>query len=344
MKYEGEKNYKHGEKESLGVLITNLGTPDKPRRKELRTYLKEFLSDPRVIELPKVFWQVILRLIILNLRPQKVAKLYKAIWKKKEGGPLLIMLKKQRKGMLKILRKKIKNVKIEIAMRYGNPNIKSGLEKLRKQKCRRILILPLYPQYCAATTGSTFDRVTEVLSKWRWVPEIRFVNNYFENPLYIDCLIKSIRDNWRKVGKSQKLIFSYHGIPKKYLLKGDPYHCFCQKTTRLVAEKMKLKEKEYITTFQSRFGPDEWLKPYTDKTLEELPAKGVKKIHILSPGFSSDCLETLEELEVENKKNFITAGGKKFNYIKCLNDDPKHLNMLALVVLNHTKGWPGNIS
>ena len=340
MKYEGEKDYKHGSKENLGVLITNLGTPDRPRTKELRTYLKEFLSDPRVIEVPKLFWQLILRTIILNLRPKKVAKLYKSIWKK-EGGPLLVMLEKQKKGIIKILKNKKKNVKIEIGMRYGNPSIKLGLEKLRKQKCRRILILPLYPQYCAATTGSTFDRVTEVLRKWRWIPEVRFINNYFEEPLYLDCLIKSIKDSWQKFGKSQKLIFSYHGVPKKYLLKGDPYHCFCQKTTRLVVEKMKLKKKEYMTTFQSRFGPDEWLQPYTDKTLENLPSENIKKIHIISPGFSSDCLETLEELEVENKEIFMSSGGKKFNYIKCLNDNPQHLNMLALLILNHLKGWPG---
>ena len=340
MKYEGEKDYKHGSKEHVGVLITNLGTPDKPKTKELQTYLKEFLSDPRVIEVPKLFWQLILRTIILNLRPKKVAKLYKSIWKK-EGGPLLVMLEKQKKGIVKILRNKKKNVKIEIGMRYGNPSIKLGLEKLRKQKCRRILILPLYPQYCAATTGSTFDKVTEVLRKWRWIPEVRFINNYFEEPLYLDCLIKSIKDSWQEFGKSQKLIFSYHGVPKKYLLKGDPYHCFCQKTTRLVVEKMKLKEKEYMTTFQSRFGPDEWLQPYTDKTLENLPSKNIKKIHIISPGFSSDCLETLEELEVENKEIFMSSGGKKFNYIKCLNDNPEHLNMLALLILNHLKGWPG---
>ena len=340
MKYEGEKDYKHGSKENVGVLITNLGTPDKPKTKELQTYLKEFLSDPRVIEVPKLFWQLILRTIILNLRPKKVAKLYKSIWKK-EGGPLLVMLEKQKKGIVKILRNKKKNVKIEIGMRYGNPSIKLGLEKLRKQKCRRILILPLYPQYCAATTGSTFDKVTEVLRKWRWIPEVRFINNYFEEPLYLDCLIKSIKDSWQEFGKSQKLIFSYHGVPKKYLLKGDPYHCFCQKTTRLVVEKMKLKEKEYMTTFQSRFGPDEWLQPYTDKTLENLPSKNIKKIHIISPGFSSDCLETLEELEVENKEIFMSSGGKKFNYIKCLNDKPEHLNMLALLILNHLKGWPG---
>ena len=180
------------------------------------------------------------------------------------------------------------------------------------------------------------------MRKWRWIPEVRFINNYFEEPLYIDCLIKSIKNNWKKFGKFQKLIFSYHGVPKKYLLKGDPYHCFCQKTTRLVIEKMKLKEKDYITTFQSRFGPDEWLQPYTDKTLEGLPKKGVKKIHILSPGFSSDCLETLEELEVENKENFLSSGGEKYSYIKCLNDNPQHIKMLEFLILNHLKGWIKN--
>ena len=339
MKYEGEKNYKHGKKERIGILITNLGTPDKPNKEALKTYLKEFLSDPRVIEIPRMIWQAILRLIILNLRPQKSAKLYKSIWKK-EGGPLLVMLKKQKRGIKKVLQNKLKNIKIEIGMRYGNPSIKLGLERLRSKSCRKILVLPLYPQYCAATTGSTFDKVTEILRKWRWIPEIRFVNNYFEESMYIECLIKSIKESWKKFGKAQKLIFSYHGVPKKYLLKGDPYYCFCQKTTRLVAERMKLKKKDYITTFQSRFGPGEWLQPYTDKTLEELPKKGIKKIHILSPGFSSDCLETLEELEVQNKENFLSSGGERYNYIKCLNDDPQHLKMLGFLILNHIKGWP----
>ena len=339
MKYDGEKNYKHGKKEKIGILITNLGTPDKPNKEALKTYLKEFLSDPRIIEIPKLIWQAILRLIILNLRPQKVAKLYKSIWKK-EGGPLLVMLQKQKKGIQKILRKNSKNLEIEIGMRYGNPSIKLGLENLRSKRCRKILILPLYPQYCAATTGSTFDKVTEILRKWRWIPEIRFVNNYFEESMYIECLVKSIKESWKKFGKTQKLIFSYHGVPKKYLLKGDPYYCFCQKTTRLVTERMKLKKKDYITTFQSRFGPGEWLQPYTDKTLEELPKKGIKKIHILSPGFSSDCLETLEELEVQNKENFLSSGGERYNYIKCLNDDPQHLKMLGFLILNHIKGWP----
>tara|TARA_B100001245_G_scaffold121360_1_gene89238 strand:+ start:198 stop:1229 length:1032 start_codon:yes stop_codon:yes gene_type:complete len=341
MKYEGEKNYKHGMKEKIGILITNLGTPDKPNKEALKIYLKEFLSDPRVIEVPKLIWQIILRLIILNLRPQKVAKLYKSIWKK-EGGPLLLMLEKQKKGIQKILKKKKKNLEIEIGMRYGNPSIKLGLEKLMRNGCRKILVLPLYPQYCAATTGSTFDKVTETLRQRRWIPEMRFVNNYFEEPMYIECLVKSIKESWKKFGRTQKLIFSYHGVPKKYLLKGDPYYCFCQKTTRLVAERMKLKKEDYITTFQSRFGPGEWLQPYTDKTLAEFPKKGIKKIHIVSPGFSSDCLETIEELEVENKKNFLFSGGEKYNYIKCLNDNPQHLKMLGFLILNHIKGWLEN--
>ena len=341
MKYEGEKNHKHGSKEKLGILITNLGTPDRPERRAVRLYLKEFLSDPRVIEVPKLIWQIILRGIILNLRPQKTVKLYKSIWKK-EGGPLLVMLKKQKKGIKKNLKNKIKNIKIEIAMRYGNPSLEKGLKKLRDFGCRRILIFPLYPQYCAATTGSTFDKATEILRKWRWIPEIRFINGYSDNFLYIDCLVKSIKDSWKKNGKSQKLIFSYHGIPKKYLLEGDPYHCFCQKTTRLVVEKMKLKEDEYITTFQSRFGPQKWLTPYTDKILKELPKKNVKSIHIISPGFSSDCLETLEELEVENKRNFLLSGGKKYNYIECLNDNILHLKMLSSLIQEHTKSWPEN--
>jgi len=341
MKYEGEKNYKHVSKKSLGILITNLGTPDRPDKKALKLYLKEFLSDPRVIEIPKLIWQIILRGIILNVRPRKVAKLYKSIWSK-NGGPLLVMLKKQKKGIQKDLKQKRKDVKIEIAMRYGNPSIEKGLINLKRLGCKRILILPLYPQYCAATVGSTFDKVTEILRKWRWIPEIRFVNGYFDDPLYIDCLIKSIKKSWKKKGRAQKIVFSYHGIPKKYLLKGDPYYCFCQKTTRLVVEKMKLKKNDYITTFQSRFGPQEWLTPYTDKTLKKLPKKNIKSVDVISPGFSSDCLETLEELEVENKVNFLSSGGEKFNYINCLNDDPQHLKMLSFLIQKHTKGWLEN--
>ena len=338
MKYEGEKDYRHGSKSHLGVLITNLGTPDRPNSNSLKKYLKEFLSDPRVIELPKILWQTILRGIILKTRPRKVSKLYKSIWTKK-GSPLLVTLENQKKGIAKIINKKKNKIKIVASMRYGNPSIKEGLDKLKKMGCRKILIFPLYPQYCAATTGSTFDKVTEILRKWRWIPEVRFINGYYDDPLYVNALAESIKKSWKKYGKTQKLVFSYHGIPKKYLLKGDPYHCFCHKTTRLIVEKMNLKEEEYITTFQSRFGPDEWLKPYTDKTLEELPKKGIKKIHILSPGFSSDCLETIEELEQENKKIFLDAGGEKYCYIPCLNNSPEHLKLLTNQILKHINYW-----
>lgn len=229
-------------------------------------------------------------------------------------------------------------------MRYGNPSIKNGLNKLKNYGCRKILIFPLYPQYCAATTGSTFDEVTRILRKWRWIPETRFINGYSDNPVYVSAIVESIKKSWKKYGKSQKLIFSYHGIPKKYLLKGDPYYCFCQKTTRLVVEKMKIKKDDYITTFQSRFGPDEWLTPYTNKTLENLPKEGIKKIHILSPGFSSDCLETIEELEQENKKIFLAAGGKKYYYIPCLNNDHLHIKLLSELILKHTRGWTENLN
>ena len=341
MKYKGEPDYKHGSRDRLGVLLTNLGTPENPSPVSLKKYLKEFLSDPRVIEVPRIIWQIILRGFILNTRPKKVAKLYKSIWLKK-GSPLLVTLKSQTKKIKKKIGRKLGDTRFELAMRYGDPSIESGLAALNRQGCRRILILPLYPQYCAATTGSTFDKVTKILRGWRWIPEVRFVNGYFDHPMYINALCESIKTNWKTKGRLEKIIFSYHGVPKKYLLKGDPYHCFCQKTTRLVVEKLKLKEKEYMTTFQSRFGPDEWLQPYTDKTLESLPAKGVKKIHIISPGFSSDCLETLEELEKENKEIFLGAGGLEYNYIPCLNESPNHINLLSELIINHTKGWPEN--
>ena len=224
-------------------------------------------------------------------------------------------------------------------MRYGNPSITKALTELQKEQVRKLLILPLYPQYCAATTGSTFDAISNILRKWRWVPELRFVNQYFEEKNYIITLSNSIKKYWEKNRKSQKLIFSYHGIPKKYHLNGDPYHCFCLKTTRLVKEYLRLSDEEVLTTFQSRFGSEEWLSPYTDKTLKDLPKTGVKNVDIISPGFSSDCLETLEELQVENKNYFIKAGGESYNYIPCLNDDPSHINFLVELISKHTQGW-----
>ena len=339
VKYIGEKDYEHGSKEKIGVLITNLGTPDAPNEKELKVYLNQFLSDPRVIELPKILWQIILKLVILQIRPSKSAEAYKQIWTDK-GSPLLDIANRQLNKIQSSFSSKNENIVFEVGMRYGNPSIPDALLKLQKKQVRRLLVLPMYPQYCAATTGSTFDEVTNVLQKWRWIPEMRFINQYFEEKNYIEALSNSIKSFWKKTSKPQKIIFSYHGIPKRYLTNGDPYHCFCLKTTRLVKEEMGLSDDEIMTTFQSRFGREEWLKPYTSETLKELPKQGIKNIHIISPGFSSDCLETLEELEEENKEYFMESGGENYHYIPCLNDHDDHIDVFVNLIKKHTQGWP----
>ncbi len=339
VKYIGEKDYEHGSKEKIGVLITNLGTPDAPNKKELKVYLNQFLSDPRVIELPKILWQIILKLVILQIRPSKSAEAYKQIWTDK-GSPLLDIANRQLNKIQSSFSSKNENIVFEVGMRYGNPSITDALLKLQKKQVRRLLVLPMYPQYCAATTGSTFDEVTNVLQKWRWIPEMRFINQYFEEKNYIEALSNSIKSFWKKTSKPQKIIFSYHGIPKRYLTNGDPYHCFCLKTTRLVKEYMGLSDDEIMTTFQSRFGREEWLKPYTSETLKELPKQGIKNIHIISPGFSSDCLETLEELEEENKEYFMESGGENYHYIPCLNDHDDHIDVFVNLIKKHTQGWP----
>jgi len=339
VKYIGEKDYEHGSKEKIGVLITNLGTPDAPNKKELKVYLNQFLSDPRVIELPKILWQIILKLVILQIRPSKSAEAYKQIWTDK-GSPLLDIANRQLNKIQSSFSSKNENIVFEVGMRYGNPSIPDALLKLQKKQVRRLLVLPMYPQYCAATTGSTFDEVTNVLQKWRWIPEMRFINQYFEEKNYIEALSNSIKSFWKKTSKPQKIIFSYHGIPKRYLTNGDPYHCFCLKTTRLVKEHMGLSDDEIMTTFQSRFGREEWLKPYTSETLKELPKQGIKNIHIISPGFSSDCLETLEELEEENKEYFMESGGENYHYIPCLNDHDDHIDFFVNLIKKHTQGWP----
>ena len=338
-KYIGEKDYEHGSKEKIGILITNLGTPDAPNKKELKVYLNQFLSDPRVIELPKILWQIILKLVILQIRPSKSAEAYKQIWTDK-GSPLLDIANRQLNKIQSSFSSKNENIVFEVGMRYGNPSIPDALLKLQKKQVRRLLVLPMYPQYCAATTGSTFDEVTNVLQKWRWIPEMRFINQYFEEKNYIEALSNSIKSFWKKTSKPQKIIFSYHGIPKRYLTNGDPYHCFCLKTTRLVKEYMGLSDDEIMTTFQSRFGREEWLKPYTSETLKELPKQGITNIHIISPGFSSDCLETLEELEEENKEYFMESGGENYHYIPCLNDHDDHIDVFVNLIKKHIQGWP----
>ena len=334
MKYVGEKDYEHGTKTKVGVLITNLGTPDAPTKKALRPYLKEFLSDPRVIETPKLIWQIILNGIILNTRPAKSAKAYQTVWTE-NGSPLYDIAKRQHAALAKSL----PNLVVRLAMRYGNPSIESQLIAMRDQGVRKILIFPMYPQYCAATTASTFDKVAQVLTKWRWIPEVRFINEYYQDDLYIKALANSVKAFREEHGEPELTLFSYHGIPKAYLDKGDPYHCFCRATTRLVKEHLNLREEEVMTTFQSRFGPAEWLQPYTDLTLKELPGKGIKNVHIIAPAFSADCLETIEEIDEENRAYFMESGGESYHYIPCLNDSEEHISLFTKLIKQHTQGW-----
>lgn len=339
MKYKGNPDYKHDTPACTGVLITNLGTPDAPTPAALRKYLGEFLSDPRVIETPKLIWWFVLHCIILRIRPRRSAEAYEKVWTE-NGSPLLDISIKQADKIQTELSKRVDGpIKVELAMRYGNPSIESGLEKLRDANAKRILIFPLYPQYSAATTASTFDAVADVLKKWRLIPEIRMINHYHDNADYINALANSIKQYWQNNFKPEKLLFSFHGLPKDYFLAGDPYHCECYKTARLVAERLELNDDEWQLTFQSRFGPREWLQPYTDITLKELATNGIKSVQIVCPGFSADCLETIEEIDMQNRDFFTEAGGEEFSYIPALNDSAEHIDVLSKIIQTHCKGW-----
>ena len=313
-----------------GVLIVNLGTPDSTSWLDIRKYLKEFLSDRRVIEVNPFIWQIILNLFILTFRPSKTAHAYKKIWRKERNeSPLLFFTRTQADK----LKNKIGNEKIivDFAMRYGNPSIKSKLSKLKENGCENIVILPLYPQYAAATTATVCDEVYRSLMKMRWQPSLQIIPHYESEPLYIDALVNSIENKITEINwKPDLIISSYHGIPKSYFAKGDPYHCYCQKTTRLMKEKFN--KIEIHTTFQSRFGPQEWLTPYTDKTLESLPNKGIKNLLVICPGFASDCVETLEEINIQGKESFLSNGGENFDLIPCLNDSRDHIELFEKLI------------
>ena len=316
-----------------GVLIVNLGTPDSTSWWDVRKYLKEFLSDRRVIEVNPIVWQIVLNLFILTFRPSKSAHAYKKIWfKETNESPLLYFTKSQAEK----LKEKLENKKIivDFAMRYGSPSIKSKLTKLKDLGCENIIILPLYPQYAAATTATVCDEVYRTLMNMRWQPSLQVIPHYESEPLYITALIKSIEKKIQSISwKPDLIIASYHGIPKKYFDKGDPYHCYCQKTTRLMKEKFsKIKIQ---TTFQSRFGPQEWLTPYTDKTLECLPNEGIKNLLVICPGFASDCVETLEEIDIQGRESFLKNGGEKFELIPCLNDNSDHIALFENLIKKH---------
>jgi len=313
-----------------GVLLINLGTPDSTNWWDIRRYLKEFLSDTRVIEVNPVIWQIILNLFILNFRPSKTAQAYKKIWLKETNeSPLRYYTRNQAEKLQQELVGE--NIIVNFAMRYGNPSIKSKLTELKKNGCENIIILPLYPQYAAATTATVCDEVYRTLMKMRWQPSLQIVPHYESEPLYVSALVKSIQKKIETISwKPDLIIASYHGIPKKYFDKGDPYHCYCHKTTRLIKEKFS--KIEIQTTFQSRFGPQEWLTPYTDKTLESLSAKGIKNLLVICPGFASDCVETLEEINILGRETFLKNGGEKFDFIPCLNDSSEHIKLFENLV------------
>ena len=339
MKYKNSTHFTHGQPDKLGVLITNLGTPEAPTKQALKPYLKEFLSDPRVVEVPRLLWWCILNGVILNIRPKRSAHAYSTVWTE-DGSPLMAITKAQHAALADKCRQQYgDDVVIDFAMRYGEPSIANAIQRLLDQGVRKLVVLPLYPQYCASTTASTFDAVAADFTKRRWMPELRFITNYNDNPAYIEALANSVRKHWEENGKADLLLMSYHGIPKRYLTNGDPYHCECYKTSRLLAEALELKSDQYMTTFQSRFGREEWLQPYTDETMKSLPGKGIRSVQVLCPGFSADCLETIEEIGVENKTYFMEAGGKRFEYIPALNDDPAHVDMLFALINDNLHGW-----
>ena len=338
-RYSAVSEFQHDLAECSGILLTNLGTPAAPTAAAIRRYLAEFLWDPRVVEQPRWLWWLVLHGIILRLRPKRAAKAYAEIWTD-EGSPLMDISQQQAALLQPVLEPLFAApVKVALAMRYGEPSIAAGLQALREAGARRILVLPLYPQYSATTTASTLDAVTRELQQWRWVPELRFVNHYHDHPAYIRALTNSIQTAWQATGRPDKLLFSFHGLPQRYLHAGDPYFCECHKTARLVAEQLQLDATAWETTFQSRFGPEPWLQPYTDHTLEKLAKQGTQHVQVICPGFAADCLETLEEINLQNRAIFLTAGGKTFHYIPALNTEPSHIQLMAELIQQHANDW-----
>ncbi len=337
--YNPEPKYEHGDQFKVGILLANLGTPDAPAVKALRPYLRQFLSDTRVVEIPRFIWWFILNCIILVIRPKKSAEKYASVWTH-EGSPLLVHTQKQAQLLRGFLGQKIKSpFAVELGMSYGNPSMASAIEKLKAQHCDRILVFPLYPQYAASSTASALDAVWRTLLKTRNVPAIRTIKHYHDHPAYISALAQSVREHWRINGKPNKLVMSFHGVPKFHLLKGDMYHCECHKTGRLLAEALELNKDEYLIAFQSRFGKQEWLKPYLANTLEALGKANTRRVDVLCPGFSSDCLETLEEIAMEGKHIFQSNGGGDYEYIPALNESEAWIHAMTAIALENLQGW-----
>ncbi len=320
------------------VLLCNLGTPDAPTAPAMRRYLSEFLSDPRVVEIPRVLWWLILHGVILRVRPAKSAAKYASIWMP-EGSPLRVWTEKQAALLAGYLGQRGHRVGVHFAMRYGNPSVASVLTQMKAHGVNRVLVLPLYPQYSGPTTASVVDAVGDWARRTRNLPELRFVKHYHDDSGYIGALARRVLDHWMAHGRPDKLVMSFHGVPQRTLELGDPYHCECLKTARLLAERLRLEPEQWTVTFQSRFGKAKWLQPYTEPTLREMAAQGVKRVDLICPGFVGDCLETLEEIAMEARDAFLAAGGKAFNYIPCLNDQHEWIAALTGIALQHLQGW-----
>nr|WP_298718304.1 ferrochelatase [uncultured Steroidobacter sp.] len=334
--YLGNASHEHGAPARIGVLLVNLGTPDGSDPSSVRRFLAEFLWDPRVVEAPRLFWWLALHGVILRIRPSKSAHAYQQIWTP-EGSPLLVHSSALAQRIGAALQPRW-NAAVALGMSYGSPSIPTALEQLRSQGAQRIVVLPLYPQYSGTTTASVFDRVTRQLQRWRWVPELRFIGSYHDDPGYIDALAASIEQHWRAHEKNP-LLFSFHGIPKRYVTAGDPYYCQSMKTARLVAERLSLGERDWSVSFQSQVGREEWLRPYTDERLLEYARSGPKRVTLMCPGFATDCLETLEEIALRNRELFLEAGGEAYDYIPALNASDTHVAALTNLIERHMQGW-----
>ncbi|MEM8961220.1 MAG: ferrochelatase [Acidobacteriota bacterium] len=337
--FDGEPDFEHGEIPAVGILLAILGTPEAPTEEALRPYLRQFLSDRRVIEIWPPAWKLILEAFILPSRPAKSAEAYASMWAE-DGSPLLLISKEQQAGLARRLGERLGTpIHFALGSTYGEPSMAAGLEALRDKGCRRILFVSMFPQYSSTSTGAAFDAGMRALMRWRWLPELRTLTRWHDKPGYIDALANSVRELWDAEGEPEKLVMSFHGVPQRYLEDGDPYHCQCLKTGRLLAERLGLPRDRWVVCFQSLFGREEWIKPYTDETLKAMAKAGIKKVDVICPGFSADCLETLEEIEEENREYFLHGGGEQFRYIPALNARDDHLDFLADLIEQNLGEW-----
>jgi ferrochelatase len=338
-RFAPEPPFQHGQTPRTAVLYCNLGTPDSPSTADVRAFLREFLSDPRVVEIPRLIWMIILHGIILRFRPAKSAAKYASIWTP-EGSPLKVWTERQTRALQDWLSQRGHAVLVRYAMRYGSQSIASQLDALKAEGATRVLIVPAYPQYSATTTASLFDAVYAWAGRTRQVPELRFINHYHDHPEFIEALASKVRAAWREHAQPDVLVMSFHGVPERTLHLGDPYHCECFKTARLLGQALQLKPDQYRVTFQSRLGRAKWLQPYTEPTLIEMAGQGVAKVDVICPAFTSDCLETLEEIDMEARAAFLGAGGQTFHYIACPNDEAAFIDALGALSEQHLQGWP----